>query len=494
MVESIGELDQTIREELAWTKEDSLRFLTYEDHPGKHIVLKEREWIPPSEGKNKLIKLLENTLEAKRLQNVRGMMRWAIPRRKVEAPAPLAAPLEHLESPAGPQPVTVKLSQLQYGKFSPRKTNKKWIEHLKEAIQAEGVQSFPPPKVRIHPNAHNMAKTQYQLVDGEHFCRALEELSVKEVTVEVHALTDEEADFKAMRFNQVHGKPLEPIEEARHLKKMIETYGYTQEKIGEKFCRTQQWVSKRLALLEVAKDDVSPTTRVVTPSHAEKIRPLPEEDKASIVDKIEREELSTRETAKVLKEIEKHPERKKDILTKTFIPTGVVCFCCHLGTYSPVFYDDKAVCPSCEKDPKQMLKLKQKPSPPKKPKEKEPPKPKDTGEQRRAHMHPQHSRMELEVIQELQVEGWPIETDIEIPLTITRPDGYVRPVNMPLYVDGIVHEGHEDRDERIDKILRRRGLTPVRERYNHYSKKNKERIKEGFRKAMREKGLEVPPN
>lgn len=492
--ESINELDMLIQKELKWTKEDSLRFLNYEDYPTENIILKEREWIPPSEGRNKLIEFLKNKLEAKRLQNVQGKMRWAIPRRMAEvsetAPNVSNEQDSNLEETRPAKTITVNLTQLQFGVFSPRKTNKKWIEHLKEAIQAEGVQSFPSPKVRPHPDNGKMAELRYQLVDGEHFCRALQELGIKEVKIEVLSLTDQEADCKAMRFNQIHGKPLEPVEEARHLKKMMSKYGLSQEQVGERFKRSRQWVSARLNLLRL---DENIATRVAQPSTAREVARAPKEDHEVIADKVEREGLSVKATQAVVQAIKEDPEKKEQVLTKQGPPKLTRCGFpgCMKGAYFPTFYGKVPVCPDCDKkiqeDPSLAEKLKEKPSVPERTTKKTYDPLKPTWEERQAAMHPKESKMDWEMFELLKNDpkvkehGYTVEFQKEYILLTTISD-------VTLVKDGDeiavywdhkkTHKNRENRDAYLRGLLEKRhhGTRAVGFDYKDNTKKSVEEL------------------
>ena len=172
------------------------------------------------------------------------------------------------------------------------------------------------------------------------------------------------------------------------------------------------------------------------------------------------------------------------------------------GAYKPKFVDGIPLCSHhyelVKNDPSLLKKLKEKPSPPKKVEKKtyEAGVPKPTWAERQELMHPTKSKMEREVIQELQEEGWPIDTEYWIPLT--KPDGYLHEIRLPLEVDGEqVHKGKKaERDELVNEILMHRGIEPARERFSHYSMKRKEEIKASFRERIiqgyREKGLELP--
>ena len=114
-------------------------------------------------------------------------------------------------------------------------------------------------------------------------------------------------------------------------------------------------------------------------------------------------------------------------------------------------------------------------------------KPKEKPEQRVAIMHPQKSAFELSVIQDLQAEGLPIETDREFCVQKTIPDGYVASKNMVIYLDGPVHEGKEDRDERLrERLEQLYGCHVVPIKFTSDTKEERERAKTEIREAMKE--------
>jgi len=112
-------------------------------------------------------------------------------------------------------------------------------------------------------------------------------------------------------------------------------------------------------------------------------------------------------------------------------------------------------------------------------------KPEETREFREARMHPGVSRMEFEVVTELMTEGLPLETEREFCLQSTTPDAYHQGKNLAIYIDGPVHKGREERDERLRELLRKRYSCRVLVlRYEEYSKAVKEEIKRQIREAV----------
>jgi hypothetical protein len=108
MVDSIGELDRQIRDELGFTAEDMNHYFLFKEQ-GENLLVQERRWLPPSMGGLKLKSLMDR-LGAEREEH-NAKTRFIIEKgREVEAPATFegkGTPDEHLE-PVGPQPVTTK--------------------------------------------------------------------------------------------------------------------------------------------------------------------------------------------------------------------------------------------------------------------------------------------------------------------------------------------------------------------------------------------------
>jgi ParB family chromosome partitioning protein len=209
--------------------------------------------------------------------------------------------------------VNLKLEQLETDVFSPRKAfSEGYVEELAESIEQEG--QLKPIIVRAHPAKPDV----YQVIDGEHRIRALRKLGREVVRAEVRKLSDEEAYLLAIRVNEMHGKRLNELEEALHIKRMMEQFGYTQSDVAERFKKTQAWVSYRLALVERLAPETREAfiTRVIDATHAREIATLSKEDQAAVVDKVVRNGLSSRKTAALVYTIKEHPDAKEEILAK----------------------------------------------------------------------------------------------------------------------------------------------------------------------------------
>jgi ParB/RepB/Spo0J family partition protein len=215
-----------------------------------------------------------------------------------------------------PLATNIEISMLELGAFSPRMGfDVNYVAKLAEDIQAEG--QLKPIMIRANPAHPN----KYQVIDGEHRIRALQKLGQSLIRAEIHALSDEEAYYRAMRINQLHGKSLEELEEACHINKMMTLFGLTETQIGARFNRSHSWVSQRISLAislsPKVKDNV--VTRVTTSRHAIEIAELSKEDQERVVGIVAKDKLSTRATEGLVHAIKEAdtPEQKEKILGKS---------------------------------------------------------------------------------------------------------------------------------------------------------------------------------
>jgi len=147
--------------------------------------------------------------------------------------------------------IQLLLDQLELGRFTPRKgINQRYVDELAESLENES--QFKPIIVRPHPRKEEI----YEVIDGEHRVRALRKLGRTYVRTEIRAINDEDADLLALRVNQMHGRRLDALEEGLHIQKIIEMHCVSQEVLGERLGRSQQWVSQRLKLARDSCDEL----------------------------------------------------------------------------------------------------------------------------------------------------------------------------------------------------------------------------------------------
>jgi len=139
------------------------------------------------------------------------------------------------------QPTEIMPSLIMITGFNPRKAfDPAQLEELKASIREHGI--IEPLLVRPK------GTSRYELVVGERRLRAARELGLEHVPVVVRQLTDEQV-LDIMLAENLQRVDLNPIEEAHHLKRVLEmNKGLTQTDLGRRIGKSQEWVANRLRL------------------------------------------------------------------------------------------------------------------------------------------------------------------------------------------------------------------------------------------------------
>ena len=134
-----------------------------------------------------------------------------------ETPAPAGGPT---------QPTTLKLTQMQAGKYQPRtRMDEGSLYELAESIRSQGIMQ----PILVRPLEGAGAKAQrYEIIAGERRFRAAKLAGLDEVPVLVREVPDESAAVMALIEN-IQREDLNPLEEAQGLKRLVDEFGMTHE-------------------------------------------------------------------------------------------------------------------------------------------------------------------------------------------------------------------------------------------------------------------------
>lgn len=155
--------------------------------------------------------------------------------------APSPAPAPALE--VGERLLTVKLGQLQPGKYQPR-------THMDQASLAELAESIKEHGIMQPILVRSLGADKFEIIAGERRWRAAQLAQLHEVPVVVREVTDSELLELAIIEN-IQRADLNPVEEAMGYRQLMDRFGHTQEKLAEALSKSRSYIANLLRLLSL---------------------------------------------------------------------------------------------------------------------------------------------------------------------------------------------------------------------------------------------------
>ncbi len=190
-------------------------------------------------------------------------------------------------------PSTLKLDQLQPGKYQPRtRMDEGSLYELAESIKAQGV--IQPILVRpVGPG-------RYEIIAGERRARAARLAGLDEVPVLVKPVPDEAAAAMALIEN-IQREDLNPLEEAQGLKRLTDEFGLTHEQAAQAVGRSRSAASNLLRLLNLTEPvQLMLMAGDIDMGHARALLPLQGAQQILGANQIVAKKLSVREAEKLV--------------------------------------------------------------------------------------------------------------------------------------------------------------------------------------------------
>ena len=207
-------------------------------------------------------------------------------------------------APAVPEPVkaeaprSLKLSQLQPGKYQPRtRMDEGSLYELAESIKAQGI--MQPILVRPVGKTSGGQPT-YEIIAGERRTRAAKLAGLDEVPVLVKEVPDEAAAAMALIEN-IQREDLNPLEEAQGIKRLTDEFGLTHEQAAQAVGRSRSATSNLLRLLNLA-DPVQTMLMAgdLDMGHARALLPLSGAQQIQTASEIAAKKLSVRDAERLV--------------------------------------------------------------------------------------------------------------------------------------------------------------------------------------------------
>ncbi len=148
------------------------------------------------------------------------------------------------------EPRTLHLDQLRAGKYQPRtRIDEGALYELAESIKSQGVMQ----PVLVRPLADRRdGKEQFEIIAGERRFRAARLAGLDHVPVLVRDVSDEAAAAMALIEN-IQREDLNPLEEARGLRRLTDEFGMTHEAAARAVGRSRSTATNLLRLLNLGE-------------------------------------------------------------------------------------------------------------------------------------------------------------------------------------------------------------------------------------------------
>ena len=187
----------------------------------------------------------------------------------------------------------IEIDEIAPNESQPRKTfNKEKLEELARSIKTHGV---------IQPIVVRKQGSHYEVVAGERRWRAARIAGLSEVPCIVRELTDEQNMLVAIIEN-VQREDLNPIEEARGIRAMIEDYELTQDEVAKAVSKSRPYITNALRMLKLPDTVLDMVSAgKLSAGHARAILSAKEEEQTEIAKHVETKGLSVREAEKLSK-------------------------------------------------------------------------------------------------------------------------------------------------------------------------------------------------
>ena len=188
----------------------------------------------------------------------------------------------------------VSIKDIVRNKFQPRKKfNKESLEELTNSIKEQGV--IQPIVVRPDKNLEG----KYEIIAGERRWIASQNAGLHDVPVVILNVDD----VKSLEFaivENVQRQDLNPIEEARGYQKLIDDFGYNQDKLSKFIGKSRSYIANSLRLLSLPNEVISYVeSEKISAGHARSLVGLP--NALQIAKKIAENKLSVRQSENLVR-------------------------------------------------------------------------------------------------------------------------------------------------------------------------------------------------
>ncbi len=195
------------------------------------------------------------------------------------------------------EPNTLLLDQLQPGRYQPRtQMDDAALQELAESIKVQGVMQ----PVLVRPLGKTDGTERYEIIAGERRCLAARLAGLDRIPVLVRDVADAAAAAMALIEN-MQREDLNPLEEARGLKRLTDEFGMTHEAVARAVGRSRSAATNLLRLLQLS----APVQQLllagdIEMGHARALLPLEGAQQILSANEIVAKKLSVREAERLV--------------------------------------------------------------------------------------------------------------------------------------------------------------------------------------------------
>jgi ParB family chromosome partitioning protein len=204
------------------------------------------------------------------------------------------------EAPAasGGAPSTLKVTQVQAGKYQPRtRMDDGSLSELAASIKTQGI--MQPVLVRPVDGAGG-ADARYEIIAGERRFRAAQLAGLDEIPVLVREVDDQNAAAMALIEN-IQREDLNPLEEAQGIARLISEFDFTHEQAAGAVGRSRSAVSNLLRLVNLAQPvQTMLMAGDIDMGHARALLAVDAASQIALANQVISKRLSVRETEKLV--------------------------------------------------------------------------------------------------------------------------------------------------------------------------------------------------
>jgi ParB family chromosome partitioning protein len=232
--------------------------------------------------------------------------------------------------------IEMDIESLTPNLFQPRRSfGKEKMEELKESIKKHGI--IQPILVRKMANG-------YEIVAGERRLKAAKEVGLKKIPAIIKTFNNEKSLEIALVEN-IQREDLNPVEQANAFKRLMDEFHLTQQELAEATGKSRALVANTIRLLKLNPEiQKNISEGKISFGHAKLLLSIEDEEVQKVAcDRIIANDLSVRDTERLIKNIEKLPKKQfkvKNVTIEQF-PDAEERLRDVLGTKISILYDGK---------------------------------------------------------------------------------------------------------------------------------------------------------